>query len=176
MMLLFIDDDWVLLYLVGRSTQSSDLSWCMINIQIQTSQPIAVVGIHKASHCYHFFFIFPTVLFIYYFFKSTWKKKCEKIPIQYAPCNTCLEIHCEAHMMIIRSVHLESHPLYDYILRFYFDRSGSHYSIQNMTASSAMPHQHPVTFSILCSISWWGVSLWREEMEFILNILTIEFP
>lgn len=40
-------------------------------------------------------------------------------------------IHCGLHKMMIRIVHHESHPLLQYILKFYLNRSPSHHTIDH---------------------------------------------
>lgn len=41
-------------------------------------------------------------------------------------CNTCWAVRHEAYMMIIQTIHLNSHAIQEYILNFLFNRCESH--------------------------------------------------
>lgn len=77
---------------------------------------------------------------------------------------TSLETLLWAHMMIIWTIDLESHPLKRYILIFYFNRSGSHSQttlkqcFHNMLNLKVRPNPLPLNWN-------WGIYHLRDAIQ-----------
>ena len=57
------------------------------------------------------------------------------------PCDISRELYLGAHIVIIRTVQNESHTLYVYIIKFQFNKSGSHNLVEHMIETWLTPHQ-----------------------------------